>query len=70
MLNLKRSFYVASVVLKLGYFGKYIKNTLKVLKCGAEEGWRRSVGLIVWTIKYYKKSKGKEHPTYNKTKEG
>jgi hypothetical protein len=27
-------------VLKLGHFGKYIGNTLKILKYGAGEGWR------------------------------
>jgi hypothetical protein len=40
-------------VLELGHFGKYIRNTWKVLKCDAGEGWRRSVGLIVSEIKYY-----------------
>jgi hypothetical protein len=35
------------MVLKFGHFGKYIINTWKVLKCGAGEGWRRSVGPIV-----------------------
>jgi hypothetical protein len=29
------------MVLKLGYFKKDIRNTWKVLKCGAGEGWRR-----------------------------
>jgi len=28
------------VVLKLGHFGKYIRDTLDVLKCGVGEGWR------------------------------
>jgi len=28
--------------MKLGHFGKQIRNTWKVLKCGAGEGWRRS----------------------------
>jgi hypothetical protein len=32
------------MVLKLGRFGQQIRNTRKVLKCGAGEGWRRSVG--------------------------
>jgi hypothetical protein len=32
------------MVLKLGHFGTQSRNTLKVLKCGAEEGWGRSVG--------------------------
>ena len=32
------------IMLKLGRFGKQIRNTWKVLKCGAGEGWRRSVG--------------------------
>ena len=27
------------------------KKHLKVLKCGAGEGWRRSVGPIVWEMK-------------------
>jgi len=31
----------------LGHFGKEIRNTWKVLKRGAGEGWRRSVGPIV-----------------------
>ena len=30
-----------------------IDNTWKILKCGAGEGWRRSVGPIVWEMKYY-----------------
>jgi hypothetical protein len=35
------------MALKLGHFGKYYRNKGEVLKCGAEEGWRRSVGPIV-----------------------
>jgi hypothetical protein len=35
------------MVLKLATFRKYIKNTWEVLKCGAVEGWRRSVGPIM-----------------------
>ena len=35
------------MVLKLGRFGQQIRNTWKVLKCGAGEGWRRSAGPIV-----------------------
>jgi len=35
------------MVLKYGRFGQQIRNTWKVLKCGAGEGWRRSVGPIV-----------------------
>ena len=38
---------MAFMVLKLGRFGQQIRNTWKVLKCGAGEGWRRSVGSIV-----------------------
>jgi hypothetical protein len=41
------------MVLKLGRLGQEIRNTWKVLKCGAGEGWRRSVGLIMWEIKMY-----------------
>ena len=35
------------MVLKLGRFGQQIRNTWKVLKCGAGEGWRKSVGPIM-----------------------
>jgi len=38
-------------VLKPGHSGKQIRNTWKVLKCGAEEKWRRSVGSIAWEIR-------------------
>jgi hypothetical protein len=34
------------MVLKIEYFGEYIRNTWQVLKCGAGEGWRRSVGTV------------------------
>ena len=39
------------MVLKLGRFGHQIRNTCKVLKCGAGEGWRWSVGPIMWEMK-------------------
>jgi hypothetical protein len=35
------------MVLKLGNFGRMIKNTRKGLKWGNVEGWRRSFGPIV-----------------------
>ena len=35
------------MVLKLGRFGQQIRNTWKVWKCGAGEGWKRSVGPIM-----------------------
>jgi hypothetical protein len=35
------------MVLKLGSFGQQIRHTWKVLKCGAGEGWRRSVESIM-----------------------
>ena len=38
---------MAFMVLKLGRFGQQIRNTWKVLKCGAGEGWKRSVGPIM-----------------------
>jgi len=42
---------------------------LRILNCGDEEGWKRSVGSIV--RKNITKGKGgKEYPKYNKTKEG
>ena len=47
------------MVLKLGYFGKLIISTRKVLKC-AKEGWKRSVSWIAWKMKkYYTESRGK-----------
>ena len=35
----------------LGRFGQQMRNTWKVSKCGAGEGWRRSVGPIMWETK-------------------
>jgi hypothetical protein len=43
---------------------------LKVLKCGAVEEWRKSVGPIMWEIKYKKEACEEECPTNNKKKEG
>jgi len=37
--------------MKLGHFGKWIRNNLKVSTSGAGEGWRRSVEPIVCKIK-------------------
>jgi hypothetical protein len=34
------------MALKIRRFGQEIRNTWKVLKCGAGEGWRRTVGPI------------------------
>jgi len=34
-------------VLNLRHLGEEIRNNWEVLKCGAGEGWRRSVGLIM-----------------------
>jgi len=45
------------MVLKLGDLGKCIRNTRKVFRCGAGEGWRRSVGPILWEINYYTESR-------------
>jgi hypothetical protein len=39
------------MVLKVGHFRRQIRNAWKVLKCGTGEGWRRSVGPIVYEIK-------------------
>ena len=38
-------------MLKLGHFGRQIRNSLRFFKCGAGEGWRRSVGLILCEMK-------------------
>jgi hypothetical protein len=35
------------MALKIGRFGQQIRNTWRVLKCGAAEGWRRLVGQIM-----------------------
>jgi len=35
------------MALKLRHFGKEIRNNWNALKCGAEEGWRRSFGANV-----------------------
>jgi hypothetical protein len=41
-----------------GHWGKCIRNTWKVLKWGAGEGWRWSIGPIVWQMrKCYSQSK-------------
>jgi hypothetical protein len=32
---------------KLEHFEQQIRNTWKILKCGAGEGWRKSVGPIM-----------------------
>ena len=45
-LNLRKKL-VKFMVLKLGRFGQQIRNTQKVLKYGAGEGWGRSVGPIM-----------------------
>jgi len=36
------------MVLKLGHLWQWMTNTWKVLHCGVGEGWRKSVGPIVW----------------------
>jgi hypothetical protein len=47
-----------SMVLKPGHFRKQIRNTWKVLKRGAAEGWRRSVRQTeLERKKYYKESR-------------
>jgi hypothetical protein len=43
---------IACMVLELGCFRQSIRNAWKVLKC-AGEGWRRSVGPIMWEMKKY-----------------
>jgi hypothetical protein len=36
-----------------------IRNTLKILTCGAGEGWSRSTGLKMWEMRHYKESQRK-----------
>jgi len=38
---------------RTGHVGKWTRNTWKVLKCGAGEGWRRSLGVMVWEVTRY-----------------
>ena len=55
--------------MKLGHCGKNIRNTWKVLKCGAEDGGKdQSEGLSAkWCIT--QSQGGKEYPTYLKLRE-
>jgi len=39
--------YVSCIVLEIGLFGKQIRITWKILKCGGGERWRRPVGPLV-----------------------
>ena len=56
-------------MLKLGHILRQTRNTWEIFKCDALEGWRGSVGPIVWEMnKSYKESGGEEHPTYSKGK--
>jgi hypothetical protein len=69
--NIRNSTIIFLEWIKLGHFGKYIRNNWKVVNCGAGEGWRRSVGPILWEMKkYYKSQGGEEYPTYNEKKQG
>ena len=43
------------MVVKFGRFGKWIRGTCKVVKCGAGEGWRRSFGPSVLERKNVKR---------------
>ena len=56
--------------LKLGYFGKKIRNVWKVLKRGAAERWRRSVGPTLRKKVLQRVKGGEEYRTYSKVKEG
>jgi len=51
------------MMLKLGHFGMWIRNTWKIVKCGGGEGWRRSVGHTLCELKeYYKESRRRRIP--------
>ena len=45
--KLVKCYIWSMALLKLGRFGQQIRNTWKDLKCGAGEGWRRSIGPIM-----------------------
>jgi hypothetical protein len=51
-------------MLRFGHFGKWMRNTWKVLKCGDGEGWRKSIGSCE------KLRSINEYPKYNKVEEG
>jgi hypothetical protein len=53
------------MVLKLGHFGEYIRNTWEIFKCGAGEGWRRSCEKL--SVMY---SQGGKEYSKNKKNEG
>jgi hypothetical protein len=54
----------------LGHFWKRIRDSWRVLKCGAGEGWRGSVGPIVWEMKMYYIESRKRGISYIQWKEG
>jgi len=39
------------MLLKLEHFRQWMRNTCRVLKCGAGGGWRKSIGLITQKMK-------------------
>jgi len=41
------------MILKIGHFGKWIRNVLGGFNCGAEEGSKRSFASIVEKMKHY-----------------
>jgi len=53
-------------MLNLRHIRKQIRSGLKVLKCGAGEGWRRSIGPIFIERKYYGVKAKKVHSKLNK----
>ena len=57
-------------MLKLGHYGKQIKNNCTVLNYGAKKGWNRSFGSTVREMTIIWSQGGEEYPTYNKKKEG
>jgi hypothetical protein len=54
------------MVMKLGHYRKEIRNTWRVLKCGAAEEWRSAGPIVLKMKKYYIGQGGQEYPTYNK----
>jgi hypothetical protein len=71
----KKKELVMCYVWSIGFYGAdtwtlrivhYIRSALKLLKRGAGEGWRKSVGPIVGGMKqYYIDSRREEYLTYN-----
>jgi hypothetical protein len=51
------------MVLKLEHIGKWIRSTLKVMKCGAGEGWKDQLDRSFEKLGSFAKCQGKQEHT-------